>query len=169
MRFLTLPTLTILAGGLLAAADSATVTYIDGNVADLSPNTGATLYMTNPQSMELKTPLHKVQIPYEQISKAELGSVMVHTSEPQPLYKVWALPKRLIKSETRQMTVAFTNDNGQNQTMTIEMSSVAADSLLATIERHNAKVANNGWWGDTYWKTIRNKDQWGGAGTVAQK
>ena len=40
MRFLTLPTLTILAGGLLAAADSATVTYIDGNVAELSPNSG---------------------------------------------------------------------------------------------------------------------------------
>ena len=79
MRFLTLPTLTILAGGLLAAADSATVTYIDGNVADLSPNSGATLYLNNPQSMELKTPLHKVQIPYGQISKAELGSVMVHT------------------------------------------------------------------------------------------
>ena len=33
MRFLTLPTLTILTGGLLAAADSATVTYIDGNIA----------------------------------------------------------------------------------------------------------------------------------------
>ena len=64
MRFFTLPTLTILTGGLLAAADSATVTYIDGNIADLSPNTGATLYLNNSQSMELKTPLHKVQIPY---------------------------------------------------------------------------------------------------------
>ena len=56
MRFLTLPTLTILAGGLLAAADSATVTYIDGNVAELSPNSGATLYLNNPQSMELRRP-----------------------------------------------------------------------------------------------------------------
>ena len=61
MRFLTLPTLAILAGGLLAAADSATVTYIDGNIADLAPKTGATLYLNNPQSMELKTPLHQVQ------------------------------------------------------------------------------------------------------------
>ena len=169
MRFLTLPTLTILAGGLLAAADSATVTYIDGNVAELSPSTGATLYMNNPQSMELKTPLHKVQIPYAQISKAELGSVTVHTSEPEPLYKVWALPKRLIKSETQQMTLAFTDGNGQNQTMTIEMSKASADGVLATIERHSAKVANTNWWGDNYWKTTRNRDTWGGAGTVAQK
>lgn len=169
MRFLTLPTLTILAGGLLAAADSATVTYIDGNVADLTPNSGATLNMNNPQTMELKTPLHKVQIPYSQISKAEVGSVMVHTADPEPLYKVWALPKRLMKSETQQMTLAFTDANGQSQTMTIEMSKVSADGVLATIERHSAKVANTKWWGDDYWKTTRNRDTWGGAGTVAQK
>jgi hypothetical protein len=169
MRFLTLPILMILAGGLLAAADSATVTYIDGNVAELAPNSGATLYLTSPQSMELKTPLHKVQIPYAQISKAELGSVTVHTSEPEPLYKVWALPKRLMKSETQQMTVAFTDGNGQDQTMTLEMSKTSADSVLATIERRSPKVANAGWWGDSIWKTTRNRDTWGGAGTVAQK
>lgn len=169
MRFLTLPTLTLLAGGLLAAADTATVTYIDGNVADLSPNTGATLNLKNPQSLELRTPLHSVQVPYGQISKAELGSVQVHTSEPEPLYKVWALPKRLIKSETRQVTVAFTNASGQDQTMTLELSSAAAEGVVATIEQRNRKVANNSWWGDGYWKTTRNRDQWGGAGTVAQK
>ena len=169
MRFLTLPTLTILAGGLLAAADSATVTYIDGNIADLAPKTGATLYLNNPQSMELKTPLHQVQVPYAQISKAELGSVIVLTAEPEPLYKVWALPKRLVKSETRQVTVTFNNGSGQDQTMTLELSKVAADGVLATIERRNAKVANNDWWGDSVWKTNRNKDQWGGAGTVALK
>ena len=74
-----------------------------------------------------------------------------------------------MKSETRQMTLAYTNGSGQDQTMTIELSKVAADNLLATIERHSGKVADNNWWGDSTWKTTRNKDQWGGAGTVAQK
>jgi hypothetical protein len=166
---LILPTLTILAGGLVAAADSETVTYIGGTVADLAPNSGATLYLNNPQSMELRTPLHTVQVPYGQISKAELGSVTVHSSEPEALYKVWALPKRLMKSETQQMTVAFSNGNGQDQTMTIELSKPAASGLLAKIQRHNGKIADNNWWGDSYWKTTRNKDSWGGAGTVAQK
>lgn len=169
MRFLTFSTLTILTGGLLAAADSATVTYIDGNIAQLSPSTGATLYMNNPQSMELKTPLHKVEIPYTGISKAELGSVIIPTTDPEPLYKVWALPKRLVKSEAQQMTVAFTDGNGQSRTMTLEMSKTSAGSVLATIERHSGKVANDSWWGDNYWKTNRNKDIRGGAGTVAQK
>jgi hypothetical protein len=169
MRFLTLSTLTIFAGGLLLAADSQTVTYIDGNLADLAPNTGATLYLNSPQSMELRTPLHKVQVPYGQISKAELGAVQVHSSEPEAFYKVWALPKRLMKSETQQMTVAFKDGNGLNQTMTIELPKPAASALVATIERHSAKVAESTWWGDNYWKTTRNRDTWGGAGTVAQK
>jgi hypothetical protein len=40
---------------------------------------------------------------------------------------------------------------------------------MAKISRHNGKIADSNWWGDGYWKTTRNKDQWGGAGTVAQK
>jgi hypothetical protein len=169
MRFLILPTLTILAGGLLLAADSDSVTYIDGNLTDLTPNSGATLYLNNPQSMELRTPLHSVQVPYNQISKAELGIVKAHSPEPEKLYKVWALPKRLMKSETQQMTVAFQNGSGQDQTMTIELAKPTATILFAKIGRRNGKVAESNWWGDEYWKTTRNKDQWGGASTVAQK
>ncbi len=170
MRFLTLSTLTILTGGLLAAADSTIVTYIDGKRRRaFSPNTGATLYLNNPQSLELKTPLHSVQIPYAQISKAELGVVTPHTPEPEPLYKVWALPKRLVKTETQQMKLAFTDGNGQDQTMTIEMSKTSVDGVLGKIERYSPKVAATSWWGDGVWKTTRNRDTWGGAGTVAQK
>jgi len=169
MRYLTLSILTIVSGGLLAASDAATVTYIDGNVAELSPGAGATLHMDNPQSMELKTPLHQVRIPYTQISKAELSAVLARTPDSEPLYKVWALPKRLVKSETRQMTVDFTDGSGQNQTLTLQMSKTSAESAFTTIKRHSAKVADNTWWGDNYWKTSRNKDTWGGAGTIAQK
>jgi hypothetical protein len=169
MRFLIFPTLAILTGGLVTAADMQTVTYIGGTVADFAPNTGATLYLNNPQSMEIRTPLHTVQVPYNQILKAELGSITVHTPEPEKLYKVWALPKRLMKSETQQMTVAYKNGTGQDQTMTIELAKPAASGLFAQIERRNGKIADNNWWGDGYWKTTRNKDSWGGAGTIAQK
>ena len=169
MRFLTLPTFTILAGGLLLAADSASVTYIDGSIADCAPNTGASLYMNKPHSMELRIQKQTIEVPYGQISKAELGSVQVHSAEPEAAYKVWALPKRLIKTETRQVTMAFTDGNGQDQTMTLELSRTSADRVFAIIGRHNAKIANDSWWGDNVWKTTRNKDQWGGAGTIAQK
>jgi hypothetical protein len=108
-------------------------------------------------------------VPYNLILKAELGAVTVRTPEPEKLYKVWALPKRLMKSETQQMTVAYKSGDGQDQSMTIELSKQGASGLLAQIERRNGKVADSAWWGDGYWKTTRNKDSWGGAGTIAQK
>lgn len=169
MRFLILPTFTILAGGLLLAADPQTVTYIDGTVADLSPNTGATLYFNTPQTMELRTPLHSVEVPYARIVKAEMGSIVEHSYEAEPPYKVWSLPKRLIKTEGQEMTFAFTNESGQSQTMTIEMPKKAAAKLFATIKRRNGRVAESNWWGSGYWKTTRNQDQWNAPSTIAQK
>jgi len=169
MRFLTFTTLTVLAAGLLAAADGSSITYVKGTVDELSPNTGATLYLNNAKSMEIRTPLHSVQVPYGQISKAELGAIQTHTPETDALYKVWTLPKHFMTSQTQEMTVDFRNEKGQEQTMTIELTKKAAAGLYATIERYSGTVANANWWGDDYWKTTRNKDSWGGAGTIAQK
>jgi hypothetical protein len=168
MRFLTFTTLTVLAGGLLAAADPSSVTYVKGNIDELSPNTGGTLY-NSAKSMEIRTPLHSVQVQYSQISKAELGAIQNHTPETDALYKVWNLPKHFMTSQTQEMTVAFTNEKGQDQSMTIELPKKTASNLHATILRHSGSVANANWWGDDYWKTTRNKDTWGGAGTIAQK
>ena len=169
MRFLTFTTLTVLAGGLLAAADASSVTYVKGTIDELSPNTGATLVNTA-KSMEIRTPLHSVEVPYSQISKAELGAIQSHAPETDAPYKVWTLHKRFMTSpQTQEMTVAFTNEKGQNQTMTLELSRKAAAGLYTTIERYSGTVANANWWGDDYWKTTRNKDSWGGAGTIAQK
>ena len=169
MRFLTFTTLTVLAGGLLAAADSSSVTYIKGTIDELSPNTGGTLLNTA-KSMEIRTPLHSVQVPYSQISKVEMGAIQTHAPETDPVYKVWTLHKHFMTSpQTQELTVAFTNEKGQNQSITIELPKKTASGLFATIERHSGTVANANWWGDDYWKTNRNKDSWGGAGTIAQK
>jgi hypothetical protein len=169
MRFLTFTTLTVLAGGLLAAADSSSVTYVKGTIDELSPNTGGTLLNTA-KSMEIRTPLHSVQVPYSQISKAELGAIQSHNPEADAPYKVWTLHKRFMTApQTQEMTVDFTNEKGQNQSITIELPKKTAAGLFATIERHSGTVANANWWGDDYWKTNRNKDSWGGAGTIAQK
>src|SRR6185295_9276274 len=145
MRILTFTTLTILAGGLLAAADGSSVTYVKGTVDELSPNTGGTLF-NNAKSMEIRTPLHSVEVPYSQISKAELGAIQSHTPETDAPYKVWTLHKRFMTGpQTQEMTVAFTNEKGQSQTMTIELPKKTAAGLLATIERHSGAVADSNW------------------------
>jgi len=153
-----------------------TSTYVDGNVSTLKPNTGGTLVFTDSNSMMFRTGLAEVAVPYASILRAELGATQTHSHEP--VYKVWALPKRLHKTETQLLTLEFKSGLGENQNMTLELAKPAASNVLATIEEHTGKPATaaqgataapgaktiadekNAWWGDGYWKTLRNEDSW---------
>ena len=151
-----------------------TSTYVDGNVSSLKPNTGGTLVFTDNNSMMFRTGLAEVAVPYSSILRAELGATQTHghdRSLPGPL----ALVSRLHKSETQLLTVEFKSGLGENQTMTLQLAKPAATSVLSTIQEHTAKsvtevktpaakaeesAAKNAWWGDGYWKTVRNQDTW---------
>ena len=180
--------LTVLAGGLLSAAPRPeTSTYVDGNVSSLKPNTGGTLVFTDDNSMLFRTGLAEVPVPYANILRAELGPTQTH-SHDEPAYKVWALPKRLHKTETQLLTLEFKNGLGESQTMTLELAKPAANSVLETIQERTAKPdsasaekpaaksvatrasaktdakdSKSDWWGDDYWKTTRNQAKWNDA------
>jgi hypothetical protein len=103
---------------------------------------------------------------------------------------VLAFVNRLHKTETQLLTVQFKSGLGDNQTMTLQLAKPAASSVLATIEGHTPKAvtavkapaplskdaqvvkdaktatdAKDAWWGDEYWKTVRNQDSWKAAST----
>jgi hypothetical protein len=174
-----------------------TTTYVDGNLAGVSPNTGGTLMFSDDKAMYLHTGLETVAVPYSGISNAELGAVK-ETSHDVPLYKVWALHKRFAKTQTQYLIVNFKNEAGEDKNMTLELSTSVASNLLSDLETRTGKkfvstpqaeqtktdvaskktlktapaaTAANGegeWWGDSIWKTSRNADKWGKpAGTVA--
>src|SRR5262249_18422682 len=97
MRFSNLPTLMILAcGAAFAARLPETFTYVDGNVSGLKPNSGGTLVFASERAIELHTPQSTVVVPYAEISSVELGETKVHAQDPEPLYKVWTLHKRIM-------------------------------------------------------------------------
>jgi hypothetical protein len=172
----------------LAASHSETTTYVDGNIKGVSPNTGGTLVFAEDKTMYFRTGLDNVAVPYAGISKVELGAVK-ETSHNVPLYKVWALHKRLNggnKSETQLLIVSFKNDDGEDKSMTLELAKPAMDGVLSTLEKETGKswtapkaqvastkkksamepdARNGDWWGDDYWKTTRNADKWKKAGS----
>jgi hypothetical protein len=158
--------------GVSGAPRPETSTYIDGNVSSLKPNTGGTLVFTDDNSMMFRTGLAEVAVPYASILRAELGATQTHRHD-EPAYKVWALAKRLHKTETQLLTVEFKSGLGESQNMTLELAKPAASNVLATIEEHTGKStssaakaaaknagAKEDWWGDSYWKTARNQDSW---------
>jgi len=178
----------------LALADSSpqTATYVDGNVAGVAPKTGGTLLFAGDETMNFRTGLTNVAVPYANISHAELGAV-VQTSHNEPLYKVWALHKRFgAKPESQYLIVNFANEEGEAKSMTLELSRAAAPEVLSLIQTHNASAVapgqtqvatagnsrksakpdamkagpeSSGWWGDDYWKTSRNADKWSKSST----
>lgn len=121
-----------------AFADSRpqTTTYVDGNLNGVSPNSGGTLMFSDEKAMYLHTGLETVAIPYEGIDKAELGAVK-ETSHDVPFYKVWA--RRHPKTQTQYLIVNFKNEQGEDKTMTLELDTAAASSVLADLETRTGK------------------------------
>jgi len=124
--------ISMMAAAAFASSPSETTTYVDGNLTGVSPNTGATLNLSDEKQMVLRTGLANVEVPYEAISHAELGAVK-ENSHSVPFYKVWARGK---KTETQLLIVNFKNAEGEEKTMTLELAQPAAASVISTIQSH---------------------------------
>jgi hypothetical protein len=170
MRFSTLATATLLTCGLALAADGPqAVTYISGNLDNLTANSGATLDVSGSKAIQLNTGSAKIDVPYASITRAELGEITEFSSE-EPLYKVWALHKRFLgKRAVQRVTLDFQTTAGESKTLTLEAPRQVAEDVIAVIEDRTTPETAKTWWGDNVWKTKRNQEQWGGAGTVATR
>jgi hypothetical protein len=119
-----------------AASRAETTTYVDGNIAGVSPNTGGTLLFSDEKAMSFRTGLATVSVPYAAITRSELGATR-EISHGAPIYKVWARHK---KTETQFLTVEFKSDEGEAKTMTLELAQASAPAVLATIQDHRGKT-----------------------------
>jgi hypothetical protein len=134
----------LLAIGMLAAAAFAgspaeTTTYVDGNLTGVSPNTGATLNLSDDKQMVLRTGLTNVEVPYDAISHFELGAVK-ETSHGGKLFRHGK------KTETQLLIVNFKSAEGEEKTMTLELAQPSAASVMSTIQSHSKpaeQVAQN--------------------------
>ncbi len=120
-----------------AASRAETTTYVDGNLTGISANTGGTLLFSDDKTLVFRTGLATVNVPYDSITKSELGATR-ETSHGAPIYKIWARRK---KTETQFLVVQFKNEEGEAKSMTLELAQGSASSVLATIREHNSGTA----------------------------
>ncbi len=117
-----------------AGVTSETSTYIDGTLPGISPNTGGTLVLSDAKALSFRTGLTTVSINYAQVTHVELGATK-ETSHDVPVYKVWALHKRLGgKTQTQLLVVNFKDETGSDKSMTLEVAKSSANSVLSTIK-----------------------------------
>lgn len=111
------PAIMALAGGAaLADSRAETTTYVDGNLTNVSPNSGGTL-TSDDKAIHLRTGLENLDVPYTNVSHAELGAV-IENSHDVPFYKIWAHKRS--KTQTQYLIVNFKNDEGAEKTMTLD-------------------------------------------------
>jgi hypothetical protein len=169
MRFSIL--LTLAAGLALASDNVKPVTYLEGNLEGFVANVGGKLEFRDSKAMVLHAKSWDAVIPYAAVSKTSEELIPV-VSEKDPLYKVWSLHKRLlIPTPLHAVTVVYKDKSGVEKTVKLEMEKSAATRVQAQVKQAaDQKAANDGaWWGDSVWKTARNKQDWGGAGVLAQR
>lgn len=164
-------------GGILAAANVHTTTYVVGNLDNVSAGAIGTVNLSDDKAIVFRTRETAVEVAYPNINKAQLGARVTHTPDV-PLYKVWQLHKRLLapRDSTQYLTVDFKNANGEDRTMTLELDTSVASDMMAVIEIHQGNrpaavydAHPDQWWGDGTWKTNRNAPKWtpSGSGVVA--
>jgi hypothetical protein len=176
MRFtrtaITLSTTFILTAGIATAADAPReFQYLSGDVAGIEQNAIGTMELESVSVLILHGPTATFEIPYAAVTKSG-RKVAAAFDDKEPLYKFWALGKRLMPLlPVEHVTLEFTDKTGKPASMTIEMYQQHADKIMARIERAEARNAiNRGeFWGDRVWKTKRNQDSWGGVGEVATR
>lgn len=174
MRFSTLFTALTLCCGLALAADGPqAATYVEGNLPGLAGASAATLDVSGPDGLELNTGTETIKVPWADIASVQVGDSKSFSNSEEPYYKVWTLHKRLFDRTTlQQVSLDFTAD-GAERNMTVELEKSAADEMVKTLRERLAPYAkarrDANWWGDSIWKTGRNEDKWGGAGTLAAR
>ena len=149
----------------LAGAGGGPAAYVVGDLAGVSPGDEGTLVLDQ-DAVVFRSGKIVLSLPYNDIHNVELGTRVMPPSDA-PLYKVWRLPKRFLTERPMHQMVnfAFTDKDGNDQTMTLEFEEPAAIQTLVEIEirqgkRTPPKRATNGdpWWGDSAWKTTRNNN-----------
>jgi len=139
------------------------VVYVVGNLDGVSPGAEGILVLEKDQAV-FRSGKTVLPMPYSDIHNVELGTKVVPTFAP--VYKVWQLHKRLVEHPAQRMVnFEFSDKDGNDQTITLELDESAANDTLVEIEirqgkRIPPKRATNGdpWWGDSAWKTTRNNN-----------
>ena len=146
-----------------AGSGGGPVVYVVGNLDGVSPGVEGILVLEKDQAV-FRFGKTVLPMPYSDIHNVELGTRVVPTFAP--VYKVWQLHKRLVEHPAQRMVnFEFSDKDGNDQTITLELDESAANDTLVEIEirqgkRIPPKRATNGdpWWGDSAWKTTRNNN-----------
>jgi len=163
MRLIHVAALSVLSCGLVSAADNREATYVVGNLDGVEAGAEGVLTVDS-DKLVFRAGKTTVEAPYKKLTQVELGPTLTHSVDV-PLYRVWQLHKRFLteKPTFQNLTLNFTGDDGNEQSMTLELLEAATlqayDTILIKTGRKPRRPKED-WWGDSYWRTSRTNPDW---------
>jgi hypothetical protein len=130
---------TLACGLAMAAGRAENITYVDGNLFGIKPQSSGALVYASPDVLRLTYGAATFPVPYAGISKAGLSAPQQRSSDVA-LYKIWELHKHFVKIETQFLTIDFKDAQGESRNMTLELGKSAASTVLNAIKLHNPSV-----------------------------
>jgi hypothetical protein len=141
--------------------------YIEGSLKTIAPHAVGTLDYTDNKVLQLRSGKNAAKIPFGAITEVEMGPARVR--EDEPVFKFWKWHERVGPWTSRYLTVSFKDETGEKRNIVLEMAEDAATDAKKAIEVKTFKreadavtsaVHDEYWWGNRYWKTQRNQEQW---------
>ena len=149
--------------------------FVSGTATSISTGTPGSLDTTSHTDLEFRYHGEIFSVPYQKItSTATANETGRH---------FWKIPVPKIGKTERLLTIAYRTGDDSTASVTFKIPKLAATSLVNIIEERRspeaaqaplkvrqeaARVQEEEWWGNRYWRTLRNKSKWPQPSDAAQ-
>ena len=154
------------------SADGEKATYLGGSVTSIPRYKEVMFDFSNAHNLSLKAEKSSVEIPYDKISKMEMGRSGWRGKRVKNV-PIW------FSKDSPAITIHFKSNEDVDQIMVLALSHQDTMTAVPVLESRTGKEVAHAnlrkpedgtWWGDRYWRTDRNAGTWakGPQPTVAE-
>jgi hypothetical protein len=144
----------------LAASDS--VQYVGGTVKSIPVNSNGTFNFEDAKEFRFTYNGSMFKLPYDQITSTDIGKADVRR-----VLHIFPAMSPIASRRKQTLIINYTDASGAAGSLNFELPAYRATDAQETIAAKKSPVpsyaaaaASNEWWGDSVWKTKRNKGAW---------
>jgi hypothetical protein len=146
-------------------ASSETVQYVGGTVKSIPVNSTGTFSFDDAKQFRFEYNGSVFKLPYDQIT-----GTSIEKADIRRVLHVFPAVSPIAAHRRQTLVINYLDSTGAAGSLNFELPAYRAEDAQQTIAAKkspispaSAAAASNVWWGDTYWKTLRNKPVWDAA------
>jgi hypothetical protein len=140
-------------------AASDTVQYVGGTVKSIPVNSVGWFNLDDAKEFRFNYDGVVYRLPFEQITGTQ-----IEKADVKHVLRVIPQESLIFTHRKRTLVINYTDPSGAAGTLNFELAAYRAADAQQTIAAKKTPTptvaAEPAWWGDKYWKTLRNKSAW---------